>query len=99
FEVRDLMWRYVGLLRTEATLARAVDQLEQWSAAAENAGRDRREDPELRRVSSLALVGLLAARAALRRQESRGAHFRTDFPAHDDIHWRKHVSDVLAAEG
>src|SRR5258705_367363 len=52
--------------------------------------------PELHRVRSIVTVGLLIARAALRREESRGGHFRTDFPNRDDIHWRKHVSDVLA---
>jgi L-aspartate oxidase len=49
----------------------------------------------VRRLSSLVTVGLLIARAALRREESRGGHFRTDFPHRDDIHWQKHVSDVL----
>ena len=48
-------------------------------------------DREFRRLSSLVTVGLLIARAALRREESRGGHFRTDFPHRDDIHWQKHV--------
>ncbi len=34
------------------------------------------------------------ANAALRREESRGGHFRTDFPSHDDLQWKIHVSDV-----
>jgi succinate dehydrogenase/fumarate reductase flavoprotein subunit len=50
---------------------------------------------EFRRVHSLVMVGLLIANAALRRQESRGGHFRTDFPSHDDLHWKKHVSDIV----
>ncbi len=41
--------------------------------------------------SSLATLGYLIARAALRRQESRGGHFRADFPSRDDLHWRIHV--------
>jgi L-aspartate oxidase len=49
----------------------------------------------VRRLSSLVTVGLLIARAALRRDESRGGHFRTDFPHRDDIHWQKHIADVL----
>ena len=85
------MWRRVGLLRDRAGLDQAVTQLQQWTAPpAAGYG-----DAEQRRVQTLVTVGLLMARAALRRQESRGGHFRSDFPAHDDIHWKKHVADAL----
>ena len=33
----------------------------------------------------------LIASAAYARTESRGAHFRTDYPARDDTHWRQHL--------
>jgi L-aspartate oxidase len=29
--------------------------------------------------------------SALRREESRGVHFRSDFPKRDDNHWQKHI--------
>ena len=99
YEVRDLMWRAVGLLRTRATLERAVAELMRWAGAAAAARRIHPCDPEVRRVSSIATVGWLMARAALRRTESRGGHFRTDFPSRDDLHWRKHISDRLLAQG
>jgi L-aspartate oxidase len=97
FSVRDLMWRSVGLLRSRAELETAVSQLDAWRAAAQSRRAAAPADRELRRVASLSTVGYLIARAALRREESRGSHFRTDFPQRDDIHWRKHCADVLDA--
>lgn len=98
YEVRDLMWRSVGLLRSARGLDTAAARLEAWLAACEAAAGARRDDRELRRTTTLVTVGWLIARAALRRQESRGAHFRTDFPARDDLHWRTHVADRLVAQ-
>lgn len=95
YEVRDLMWRSVGLLRAHDRLEAAAARLESWAGAAAAAQHVRGCDPELRRLATIATVGWLVARAALRRQESRGAHFRTDFPSRDDLHWQKHISDVL----
>jgi L-aspartate oxidase len=95
YEIRDLMWRAVGLLRTHADLQRASAALERAAGTATIAVRRRPCDPELGRVATIATVGWLIAAAALRRTESRGSHFRTDFPARDDLHWSKHISDRL----
>jgi len=95
-DVRDAMWRHAGLVRSEHGLAPLVHQLSAWRAAA--AARARMTsggDRELRRVASLVTVGLLIARAALRREESRGGHFREDFPHRDDIHWQRRIADRL----
>lgn len=43
---------------------------------------------------NLTTVALLVARGALRREESRGGHFRADFPTRDDIHFRVHLAEV-----
>jgi L-aspartate oxidase len=93
--IRDLMWRHAGLVRSREGLAAAVSQLESWRAAAQARRQAAPAEREARRTASLAAVGYLIARAALRREESRGGHFRGDFPQHDDIHWRKHCADVL----
>jgi L-aspartate oxidase len=95
-DVRDLMWRAAGVRRTEQGLAAAEARLAKWIAAVSDVRREAAGDPELRRVHMLALVGWLIARAARRREESRGAHFRSDFPVRDDLHWKKHLSDRLA---
>jgi L-aspartate oxidase len=95
YDVRDLMWRHAGLLRQGQLLHSAAARLEGWAAAVAATPAGARCDPEFHRVRSLVTVGLLIARAALRREESRGGHFRTDFPSHDDLHWSRHVSDIL----
>jgi L-aspartate oxidase len=91
------MWTRAGLVRTGSGLRDAVDTLGAWSAAVLEARRRTPGDQTLRRVSSLVVVGLLVARAALRREESRGGHFRADFTQRDDLHWTCHVSDRLPA--
>jgi L-aspartate oxidase len=95
-DVRDVMWRDAGLVRTRNGLAPLVDQLSAWRSAVSKARSATPGDRELRRVASLVTVGLLIARAALRRQESRGGHFREDFPQRDDIHSQRIIADRSA---
>jgi L-aspartate oxidase len=93
--IRALMWHSVGLFRERDGLRRAVAALDE----ADRRLQQRREagqvvDRDGWRYASLVTVARLIARAALRREESRGGHFRTDFPARDDAGWKVHVSDV-----
>ncbi|HYG12257.1 MAG TPA: L-aspartate oxidase [Pyrinomonadaceae bacterium] len=91
--VRRLMWERVGILRSRQSLLRALGELEQIERAR-----------SLRAPSrNFVTVALLIARCALWREESRGAHFRHDFPAPDDARWRVHSiagreSGVAASE-
>jgi L-aspartate oxidase len=68
-ELRDVMARDVGVIRDRAGLARAAGAILRIESATTNA--------ELR---NMATTALLVASAALARRESRGAHFRSDFP-------------------
>jgi L-aspartate oxidase len=94
-DVRELMWRHVGLLRDRDGLQGALARLESWMSPVIRDRRSCAGEPSRCRVANLVTVGLLMARAALRREESCGAHFRTDFPARDDLHWKRHIADVL----
>jgi L-aspartate oxidase len=89
-DVRNLMWDAAGLLRDRGPLVRAVGLLEACEAAVADQPPERRT-PDEHRLASLVTVGHLIARAALRRTESRGGHFRADFPARDDVHWTDHI--------
>ena len=84
-QIQDVMWRHAGIVRTSAGMRDAIRMLEELSP--------RMAHPRTRRsceAANLHLAGLLVARSALAREESRGAHYRTDFPAHDDKRFLKH---------
>ena len=94
-QVQDVMWRQVGLFRDRAGLTAALDVLEPaWRAVDARIRRDEPMNAEAWRTASLTIVGRLIARAALRREESRGAHYRADCPQRDDIHWRRRVLET-----
>ncbi len=97
-DIRNVMWEAVGLFRDRDGLHQAVQQLDRAHLDLQGelrAGRIAGIDGWRR--ANLLTVGRLIARGALRRLESRGAHFRSDFPARDDLHWKAHVSDVADA--
>ncbi len=84
-ELQELMWKQVGIVRTGSGLKEAIKRLEEIGAQVSR--------PHCRRefeARNLQISGLLVARSALAREESRGAHYRTDFPGHDDVKFAKH---------
>jgi L-aspartate oxidase len=99
-EVRDLMWKSVGLFRTREGMEDAVAKLEASYAAHHDAlANARADDGDAWKQFNLVTVARLIARAALGREESRGAHYRADFPVRDDIHWKAHVVDDIRSYG
>lgn len=83
--VQELMWKKVGLIRCASELKTAVAELAKL-AADENVNQ---------RTRNFATLGRLMAEAALWRQESRGGHYRADFPQRDDERWRVHSAQQL----
>ena len=92
-DVRDLMWTAVGLVRQRATLEAAIEKLDVWSAAISPGVEGGGLSAADWRLASIVTVGRLMARAALRREETRGGHARTDFPARDDVNFKVHIGE------
>ena len=82
-KVQSLMWRYVGVVRDGKGLRQVISEL---SALRPPGGGDRRTCE----AANILHAGLLIARSALAREESRGAHYRLDFPLKNDAKFRKH---------
>jgi len=91
--VRDLMWNSVGLMRERSSLEQAVARLEGWFATLSQRIEAGGLSAADWRVASMVTVGRLMARAALRREETRGGHARADFPARDDVKFKVHISE------
>jgi L-aspartate oxidase len=84
-KIQDVMWREVGIMRNGKELAEAIKQLEAMEILkSEKPGRS---GHELRNLHTLAMV---MAKAALAREESRGSHYRSDFPYQNDEVFGKH---------
>lgn len=96
-EVRRLMWSEVGLTRTRSELQSAARQLGIWRLAVDRQLEELETTDKGWRLTSLVTVGALIADAALRREETRGGHYRADFPLRDDVNWQIHIAERRSA--
>jgi fumarate reductase flavoprotein subunit len=94
-EMQQVMTDRVGIFRTGADLEEAVHRLQALLLRSRQIGLRTHSDgpnPELvtaYRTQKMLKVALCIATGALARTESRGAHFREDYPRRDDAHWLK----------
>jgi len=83
--LQSLLWEKVGIVRSKETLEEAAITLAGWESTIEEAS-----DRSSYELNNLVLTARLMAEAALIREESRGAHFRTDYPQ-ASTDWLKHI--------
>src|SRR6185312_4088876 len=86
--LRALLWRKVGITREAVGLAEAAELVDYWCGYALGQVFD---DPAGWTLQNLLTVARLMIDAAARREESRGVHTRSDFPASDPA-WARHIA-------
>jgi fumarate reductase (CoM/CoB) subunit A len=93
--LQEIMYDKVGVLRTGDGLQEAISEISDLKEKTKDmkifsSVRYNNEWIDALDITNMLHLGEIAARCALAREESRGAHYREDFPQQDDLHWRKH---------
>jgi L-aspartate oxidase len=86
--LRSLMWRAAGVRRGSEGLQEANQQIQRWRHYTE---RHQFTEASGWELQNLLQVSWCLVQAAIRREESRGVHFRSDFPQSDDAKWLGHL--------
>lgn len=103
--LQDCMTQYCGVFRTEPVMREGLEKLQQLQQQYQNIYLDDKgklwntEIIEALEMRSLIVVAQLILTSALNRQESRGAHYREDFPERDDENFLKHTMAYYSPAG
>jgi L-aspartate oxidase len=87
-DLKKLMKHYAGIVRDRENMEYCLGVLQEYIDICNDAKNRDSFDVELQ---NMLLIGYLVIKAALERKESRGAHFRCDFPETDDVNFKRHI--------
>ena len=89
-ELRKAMWDYVGIIRNEEQMALMIKKLENINTKLSAICKTGINTLSLE-LLNMVTVAKLITKAAHARKESRGTHYRSDYPTEDDKNWLKHI--------
>jgi len=95
-ELKNLTWEKIGVVRTKGDLEQALGKLSEMAEQAQQVRASgspafNLEWNEGLNVRNQITVARMIAKSALVREESRGSHFRLDFPQSDNAHWLQNI--------
>jgi succinate dehydrogenase/fumarate reductase flavoprotein subunit len=91
-DLKNVMWRKAGIIRDKEGLEGALERIEELAACLKGVRvRDYKELMRYLELENMVLLSEMVCRAALLRTESRGAHYRSDYPEEDNKYWLKNI--------
>jgi L-aspartate oxidase len=90
-ELLNLMWDYVGVVRSDYRLQRAESRLRTLKNDIEDYFNRNPWNYEIIELRNLATCAELIIEFALERKESRGLHYNLDYPETDDVSWKREL--------
>ncbi len=88
-EIKEIMWDYVGIVRSDLRLDRASRRINFIKDEIEKFYKRTKVTEGLIELRNLALIAKLIIQSAMIRKESRGLHYTTDYTQKDDVNWKK----------
>ena len=89
-ELRKAMWQYVGIIRNEKNLNLMLKKLRHMEKRINDLNGNG-VNVQFLELKNMATASKLITKAAQIRKESRGTHYREDYPSTDDKNWLKHI--------
>jgi L-aspartate oxidase len=88
-EIQSIMWDYVGIVRSNFRLHRALRRINLLENEIEDFYRRTKITVRLLELRNIVTTAKLIVKSAIKRKESRGLHYTTDYPEQNDRYWKR----------